>query len=432
MISFKPAVILTACLVLFQAPSFSDAETKSTESVELSYEDLSGLDTALHGLVETRQTANLTYGLWQRGILIREGYFGPVSPINSTTVSEDTIFSIQSMTKAVTAIGMLILAERGAFDLDDPITDILPEFEDVEVVADIGADGTLYTFLPPNPPTIRELLSHTAGIGNARNSRSPIETRLHHSGVLAARHIDDVIGIAASVPYIAAPGAEWNYSISSDLQGAIIERVSGERLGSFLERELFEPLGMTDTRFFVLRKDVERVSGIMDRAGSTPTFRPNENTHNSAQSQVYHEGGHGLFSTPRDYLQFLTFLLRQGEHNGDSILRSDTIAQLSQNAIRYRGRASAMDSVGRRRGLGFGFGVGTIKDRDVSAMAAPVGSYYWYGALGTWFWVDPVNEIIFIAMAQTNAPMETDYIRDSMRLVYGDPAASGSQFANAD
>ena len=433
MISLKSAVFLAGCLGLFSPIQSAVAQTPPfDEAHKLEFDDLKLLDNALNALVQTGQTTNLTYGVWQRGKLVRDGYFGPVSPRNSSQVANDTIFSIQSMTKAVTAVGILILVERGAFELDDPMTDILPEFEDVEVVADQDASGNLFTYQPPRPPTIRQLLSHTAGLGNARPSLSSVETKLWRSEILSARTIDEVIGIASSVPYIAAPGAEWNYSISSDLQGAMIERVSGERLGSFLQRELFEPLGMHDTGFFVHQKNIDRLSGVLHHAPSGNAFQNHDDTHNSIQSRAYHEGGHGLFSTQADYYRFLEFLLNDGDAASRRLLKPDTLAEFRQNAIRYRGRPGSMSSIGRRQGLGFGFGVGTIENSAVSDMAAPEGSYYWYGALGTWFWVDPVNEIIFIAMAQTDAPMESDYIRDSMRLVYGDPSSEDTHSVTAN
>lgn len=432
MILPKNAVMAVAFLTLLLPVQMVRAEPAHPTSIELQYDALDALDQTLGELVATQQTGNLTYGLWQRGERVREGYFGPISPNNDRIVSSDTIFNIQSMTKVITAVGVLILIERGALDLDDPITDTLPEFEDLEVIADIDPDGTMYTFRPPRPPTIRQLLSHTAGIGNARPSNNPAETTLHRAEVVSARTIDEVIGIATSVPYIAAPGAEWNYSISSDLQGAIIERVSGKRLGSFLHDELFEPLGMHDTGFFVYQADAERLSGILRQNGASKVFSKSADAHNSVQSQTYHEGGHGLYSTQEDYFKFLSFLLDQGRFEGRQILRPNTLKPLSANAVQYRGRPVGMKSTGRSRGLGFGFGVGTIEDSLVADMAAPEGSYYWYGAYGTWFWVDPLNEIIFIAMVQTDSPMGADSLRVSMRLVYGDPEPVRAQFAETE
>ncbi|MEO0450914.1 MAG: serine hydrolase domain-containing protein [Pseudomonadota bacterium] len=432
MIFPKTAVTIVVAMLLFLSAPPGLAEPSQRPTLDLEYDALNGLDQALHDLVDTQQTGNLTYGIWQQGALIREGYFGPVNPSNDSTVTDDTIFSIQSMTKAITAVGILILTERGAIDLEDPITDILPEFEDVEVIADIGADGEMFTFRPPRPPTIRQLLSHTAGVGNARPSNNPAETAMFRANMLAARTIDEFIGIATSVPYIAAPGAEWNYSVSSDLQGAIIERVSGQRLGTFLQEVLFDPLGMRDTRFFVYRKDTDRLSGVLQKNEMGRAFSISEGAHNSIQSQTYHEGGHGLYSTQADYFRFLTFLLNQGRLEGRQILKPETLESLSINAIQYRGRPGAMASVGRRQGLGFGFGVGTIEDSVVSDMAAPEGAFYWYGALGSWFWVDPHNQIIFIAMTQTSSGMESDYIRESMRLVYGEPTPATTLYADTN
>ncbi|MFN3214710.1 MAG: serine hydrolase domain-containing protein [Henriciella sp.] len=382
------------------------------------------LDAEMKTLVDTRKVANVSYGLWQNGDLKAEGYYGSVSSENCETVSDTTIYRIYSMTKPITAIGMLILMERGAFELDDPITKILPEFAETEVLADYDEDGNLYTYRPPAPPTMRQLLSHTAGFAYGNQANSVIDRRLIEMEIMRSRTSSDLISKVASLPYARAPGAEWQYSIASDLQGAIIERVAGESLDAFLTREIFDPLGMRDTGFYVAHDQLDRISGVTEYAPGNLTYIDYEAADFASQAQYFFEGGKGLYSTQADYSRFLTFLIKDGQVGGRQLLQPETLKKFRTNKIQYRGKASTVSRSGQSAGLGFGFGVGTIENSAVSKLAAPKSSYYWRGALGTWFWVDPENDLFFIGMVQSRSGFEDDLLQESMRIIYGPPAVS--------
>lgn len=397
-----------------QAPAANDAGP-----FKIRFEDLVDLEESLRNVVETQQVANLSFGVWQDNQLVRAGFYGPVNEDNSETVSDDTIHRIYSMTKPVTAIGLLILMERGAFHLNDPITKLLPEFEATEVLADTDPDGTFYTYRPPRPPTMAQLLSHTAGLAYGGGMPGPVDQKLTAYRAHNASDSTALIEIVSAVPYKSAPGAEWNYSIASDLQGAIIERITGESLDIFFKREIFEPLGMSDSGFYVASKDLNRVSGMTKRESSGFSYVDTESPSEDAQSRVYFEGGHGLFSTQRDYTRFLSMLLNRGELDGVRLLRPETVSQFHTNAVRYRGRPSTMSGSGSLSGLGFGFGVAVLENQQAAQMTAPRGTYYWWGAKGTWFWVDPVNRIVFVGMIQTESELDTDLILLSMNHIYG-------------
>ncbi|MEL6667059.1 MAG: serine hydrolase domain-containing protein [Pseudomonadota bacterium] len=396
------------------------AQTPSVEApLKLQFEDLADLETSLRNVVETKQLANLSFEVWQDNQLVRAGFYGPVSEQNPETVSDTTIHRIYSMTKPVTAVGLLILMERGAFRLDNPITKFLPEFEATEVLADADADGTFYTYLPPRPPTMAQLLSHTAGFAYGGGASGPVDQKLTEYRASEASDSDVLTELVSRVPYMSAPGAEWNYSIASDLQGAIVERITGEDLDTFFKREIFDPLGTVDSGFYVGPQDLDRVSGMTHRVGSGFDYVDAESPSEEAQVNVYFEGGHGLFSTQHDYARFLAMLVNEGEFDGVRILQPETVLQFHTNAIQYRGRPSTMSSGGSLAGLGFGFGVAVLENREVAQMSAPLGTYYWWGAKGTWFWVDPVNRITFVGMIQTESELDTDLILLSMRHIYG-------------
>lgn len=398
----------------------AQAQAPSDETpLNLRFEDLADLEESLRNFVETKQLANLSFEVWQDNQLVRTGFYGPVSESNSETVSDDTIHRIYSMTKPVTAVGLLILMERGAFLLDDPITKFLPEFESTEVLADSDANGMFYTYLPPRPPTMAQLLSHTAGLAYGGGASGPVDQKLAKYRVQNASDSQALVEIVSRVPYISAPGAEWNYSIASDLQGAIIERITGESLDTFFKREIFDPLGMIDSGFYVGPQDLDRISGMTKTVGSSFTYVDTESPSKEAQSNTYFEGGHGLFSTQRDYARFLSMLVNEGELEGVRLLQAETVSRFHSNAIQYRGRPSAMRGGGNLSGLGFGFSVAILENRQAAEMSAPCGTYYWWGAKGTWFWADPVNRIVFVGMIQTESKLDTDLIRLSMRHIYG-------------
>ena len=421
-----------AFLLIFVSGNFGSAQAQTSGDeapLNLGFEDLAGLEESVRNVVETKQLANLSFEVWRDEQLVRAGFYEPVSEKNPDTVSETTIHRIYSMTKPVTAIGLLKLMERGAFRLDDPITKFLPEFEATEVLADSDANGMFYTFLPPRPPTMMQLLSQTAGFAYGGGASGPVDQKLTEYRANEAPDSDTLIEIVSRVPYMSAPGAEWNYSIASDLQGAIIERITGESLDAFLKREIFDPLGMVDSGFYVGPQNLDRVSGMTHRVGSGFAYVDAESPSKEAQTKVYFEGGHGLFSTQRDYTRFLSMLVNEGELDGVRLLKPDTVSRFHTNAVEYRGRPSTMRGGGNLSGLGFGFGVAVLEDQQAAQMSAPRGTYSWWGAKGTWFWVDPVNRITFVGMIQTESELDTDLILLSMRQVYGplpqpDPASA--------
>lgn len=323
------------------------------------------------------------------------------------------------MTKPVTAVGMLILHERGYFELDDPITTVLPEFESIEVVADYDEDGRLYTYLPPHASTFRDLLSHTAGFAYQSKTRSPVDDKYIELDVANAPSGDALVSRIASVPLMRTPGPEWHYSFASDLQGVIIERLTGESLHAFLKREIFDRLNMQDTGFFVPAGDEHRISSIATPSPHGLVHEPAEDLSRATQEETYFEGGHGLVSTLADYHRFLEMLRREGRVGASQIIRPESVVTMTHNTLRYRGQPTSQRGYGRQAGLGYGFGVSIVEQPGIAGLSAPKGTYYWYGALGSWFWVDPKNEIIFIGMIQTRSPVGPDMLAASMEAVYG-------------
>ena len=407
------AILCLAATLLQSLPS------ASADPVLVTQKRLAELDTFAQSQVQSGQFGNMAYGLWQGDTLLQSGFHGPITDVETQTVSEDTIYQIYSMTKPVTAVGMMILHERGYFDLDDPITAVLPEFENIKVAADYDENDRLFTYRPPNPPTFRQLLSHTAGLACQSADRSAVDRRYIEMHIADSPSGDELVARVSSIPLMRTPGSEWHYSIASDLQGVIIERLTGETLHDFLKREVFDPLGMQDTGFFVDNYKAARVSAVTSQGASGLVSEPATDLSQAHQSLTYFEGGHGLMSTMKDYRQFLKMLLHDGCAGDTQILQPESIAVLTTNAIRYKGQPAPQRGYGTQAGLGYGFGVSIVENPEVAGMSAPTGTYYWYGALGSWFWVDPVNGISFIGMIQTREPVAPDMIAATMAHVYG-------------
>ncbi len=376
------------------------------------------LDELMQSYLQSEQVAHISFAIWQHGALKKSGYFGARGSPDEASVSEATIHRIYSMTKPVTAVALLILMERGYFHLDDPISDVLPELAGLEVIADYGQTGEWYTYRSVHQATFRDLLSHTAGFAYDRLNQTPLGAKYHALEITLSPDGDTLVSRLSELPLMRAPGAEWNYSIASDLQGIIIERLTGEPLDQFLEREIFARLHMQDTGFYLPPHKLDRVSAVSERSQGGLHQNPESDLSEAAQRRTYFEGGHGLVSTIADYHRFLEMLRRGGRAGPIRILEPETVALLCTNRLLYRGAPAPRRGYGRSSGLGFGFGVGTIESPQRARLAAPAGTYYWHVTLGTWFWVDPDNDIIFIGMAQSHSPVTPDGMKASMEIVY--------------
>lgn len=380
---------------------------------------LDRLDAELQGPVQNGKYRNVAYTLLKDGQRVHSGFMGPHNESNSQTVNDRTIYRVYSMTKPVTAVGLMKLHEDGEFQLDDPLTDYLPELAELEVLQRIDANGEPVTAPPARMPTIRDLLSHTAGFGYGSGRPDYVNARMDAEGVLNKTSSAEMITAVVKVPLAYEPGGGWQYSIASDVQGALIERISGKPLSVFLEAEIFAPLNMQDTGFWVDEANRARLAPLT--AWAPDTGRTNIESPEAAMVRAglpYEAGGHGLVSTLADYERFLLMLMNGGELDGVRILKPETIGLITANALPPPPEDMSVKPAGPGYGLGFGFGVATVEDYMAAGLNAPNGTYYWEGAAGTWFWVDPENKIIFIGMVQNLSPHVGSMRKPSMQGVY--------------
>jgi CubicO group peptidase (beta-lactamase class C family) len=332
-------------------------------------------------------------------------------------VEDDTIFRLFSMTKPITSVALMTLYEQGYFQLNDPVHRVIPEWRDLQVYVS-GAGESMVTRKPAQPMTFRHVLSHQSGLsygggllplmGPAAEGIKlhPVDEAYVAAGV--ARNRDETlrsfIEKMATVPLHFDPGTRWMYSYSTDVCGYLVEAISGKPFDQYLRDVIFEPLGMTDTAFYVPPEKADRLAANYRRArDKSLKLADDPETSVYLRKPAFFSGGGGLVGTTADYLRFTEMLRRGGELDGARILGPRTIDLMRQNHL-TGGRelsqvASSMFSETAYDGVGFGLGFAMTLDR-VSAGSIAAGDYYWGGAASTIFWVDPYEDLVAIFMTQ--------------------------------
>jgi CubicO group peptidase (beta-lactamase class C family) len=376
------------------------------ESVGLSTEGLARVD----AYVQQQIDAGLIPGAVT--LVARHGKVVHVSPMGFKDIASneasraDGLYRIFSMTKPVTAVAMMILYDEGRWQPDDPIARHLPEFAGIRVFAGTADDGSLLLEDPIHPPTLRELLTHSAGLSygtRLSDPNDPIDNAYRAAEVWGAHNLVEMMARLASTPLAYQPGSSWRYSIGMDVQGAIIERLTGQSLATFMRERIFEPLGMADTAFFTPPAEKERLATLYVRLGDAPlTHIDNPMWPDRDAEPSLAMGGGGLVSTIGDYARFAQMLLGKGELNGTRIISADAARLMMSNhlpqALMDHGFLAGHQRI--RPGFGFGFNGVVFTDPALAGVPVGKGTYHWDGAAGTWFWVDPANDLIFVGMTQ--------------------------------
>jgi CubicO group peptidase (beta-lactamase class C family) len=341
-------------------------------------------------------------------------------------IEDDTIYRIYSMSKPVTGVAMMMLYEEGLFELDDPVTKYVPEFEDLKVLAGVNEDGSPILTEMERPPTMSELMSHSSGFAYGLGGTDPVNSAFRDLKVLESPDLQTFIDRTATIPLLFQPGEHWFYSVGMDIQGYIIEKLSGQSFGEFLQSRMFGPLGMTDTGFYVPDADYDRFSEVYGFDPETGALvpLPFPGVMFRKETVGYESGGGGLVSTMDDYARFSQMLVNRGELDGVRILKPETLDLITTSVMPEGAIMSTLGMNGGEQYPGFGMGltVGTIEDAALAETQTPNGTYFWGGAAGTWFWIDPVNELYFIGMVQVfdgNNPGEPLELREtSVKAVY--------------
>ncbi len=375
----------------------------SPESVGLSRAGLDAVNDAVQSRIDSGVLAGAVTFTLRHGKLVDVRAMGRRRLDDAEPMRPDTIFRIFSMTKPVTATAMMILRDEGKWHPDDPIAKHLPEFANLTVLA---GDDPARAVPADHAPTMAELMTHRAGFGYGLPIGDPADLteRLYREAdIFGAPDLAAFSARVARLPLAYHPGAAWRYSLSMDLQGAIIERLTGQSLADFYAARIFNPLGMTDTAFYVPPEKLPRLAGMYFLAGGRPLVElanPLHADHVAPPSLAL--GGGGLNSTAPDYARFAQMLLNGGALDGVRIISREAVAEQMTNLL-----PEAMIDPGFVAGHqkfrpGFGYGYNGVVVYDPARAGLPVGrgTYHWDGAAGTWFWIDPENDLVFVGLIQ--------------------------------
>ncbi|MAP96107.1 MAG: serine hydrolase [Ponticaulis sp.] len=404
------AVSLAALLALGACSTTSSStETPATvsqidQSARFSDAGLAQLDNLMKQAVDDGEVHGLAYVLVAGEQEIARNYFGLRSVSQQQPITEDTIYRVYSMTKPITGVAMMMLWEEGKWDLDDPVTKYIPEFSDLQVLDGTNPDGSPKLVPMERPPTMRELMSHTAGFGYGLSGSDPVNTAFRDNQILRSPDLDTLVDRVADVPLLFQPGDDWFYSIAVDLQGYIVEKLSGQKFGDFLQERIFTPLEMEDAAFYVPEDQYGRFSEVFTYSAEEGGLVRVDSAARAFRKETVamQSGGGGLVMTLDDYAHFCQMLLNGGSFRGKQLVKPETIELMATDVLPEGVSIWSAGNSDRRAGAGQGFGLdfGIVSDPVEAESGQGKGSYYWGGAAGTWFWIDPVNDLYFIGMIQ--------------------------------
>ena len=360
------------------------------------------LENTLSRFVATGQIAGCAARVMRNGSLLYEGSFGYADIEKKTPVSTaDTIFPIASMSKVITVAGIMQLYEQGLFKMWDPVSEYLPGFKNPKVAAE-KPDGSYEIIDAKGEVTMRQLFTMTSGVPYpwadtaAGRIRIEKEKKYRESGRPYPGTVE-YANLVGQLPLAFEPGERWMYGFSIDVLGAVIEVLSGRTLGEYLKDNIFDPLGMKDTGFFVPAGKQGRIATLYH---IRENLKPEERDYPSSKP-VFESGGGGLFSTVPDYSRFAQMLLCGGTLDGVRILGRKTVGLISMDHLTPGQRKG--DSWDTQRGYGYGLGVRVMTNPELAGINGSVGEWGWDGAFGNWFCVDPVENLTCVYLT-TNLP----------------------------
>ena len=392
------------------------AEASASTGIKFDPGGIAALEARMGAYVTEGRVYGIHTRLVQGGDVVSDFKTGVTQLQSQKPIADDTIYRIYSMTKPIAGVAMMMLWEEGAFQLDDPVSKHVPEFANLQVLAGVNPDGSAILEPLERSPTMRELMSHTSGFAYGLSGNDPANSAFRDRKILRSPDLQSFIDQIADVPLLFQPGEAWFYSVGMDIQGYIIEKLSGQSFGEFLQTRLFGPLGMVDTAFYVPDAKYDRLSEVYGYDPESGAWVPVPFPHVMFREETvaFESGGGGLVSTMDDYSKFAQMLVNDGTLNGVQFLKSETLTEMTKNVLPDGVVMSALGSNQGElhEGVGMGLTVGTIVDAEAAETPLPNGSYFWGGAASTWFWIDPVNDLYFIGMVQIfsqnnpNGPLE--------------------------
>jgi CubicO group peptidase (beta-lactamase class C family) len=404
------AIFSCACALIAAAPSARGQES----SAGFSKEKLERIPALLKEAFEKKEIAGASALIARHGKVVQLSTVGLQDVENKVPMSDATIFRIASMSKPITSVAVMILVDDGKLSVKDPLSKFVPEFKDMKVLVPEKDGKTYETVKAEREITIHDLLTHSSGL-TYRLFNKPFVSKMYADAGVSdgisetPGTIGDNVRKLATMPLVCQPGSAWEYGLSSDVLGYVVEVASGKTFDEFLRERLFKPLKMNDSYFLLPKekrsrlatlyttgpdKSLARVDKPVTQGVSTisPTYPINDDS-------KYYSGGAGLVSTIGDYFRFSQMMLNGGELDGARVLKRETVQQMTRNQL---GDLRIMFPGNDL--MGYGFGILSEKGKETSKDPAGVGTYAWGGAFGTYFWIDPKNELIGVFMVQAFPP----------------------------
>src|SRR5262245_4247678 len=403
--SFLLLVLLTT------AAGAAELPTARPESVGMSSQRLGKLKSEMQGLVDRNQLPGVVTMVAKDGKVVEFEVAGKRDVESAAPLQKDSIFRIYSMSKPITGVAMMMLFEEGKWQLNDPVSKHIPEFANLKVAKVNPQNGSVTQVAPDHPMTMRELMSHSGGLTYGVFGSTAVDKMYTDVNVLDRdATLQAMIDKLGKIPLLHQPGERWHYSVSVDVQGYLVEKLSGQPFAEFLKQRIFDPLGMKDTAFYVpadkLNRFVSFYTYDKDRKFVAHPGIPDFSKPPGAPS-----GGGGLVSTAMDYMRFCQMLLNGGELDGHRLLSPLSVQLMRSNVLPATARTMGP-------GTGFGLDFAVVEDPVAAGGYGGEGTFYWGGYAGTWFWIDPVYNMIVVGMIQIRGDGSPDVRGLSRNLTY--------------
>lgn len=406
--------------------SRNSLSASSPEQAGMSGAALARVDAHLkRNYIDAGRFAGTQLLVWRRGCIAHHAVQGLADVERNVPLAEDSIFRIYSMTKPITSVAFMMLVEEGRVALDEPVHKYIPEWKDLGVYRS-GVTAPFLTRPPARPMLVIDLLRHTSGLTYGFQQRTNVDAayralkigEIEKAGTMASMIVD-----LATIPLEFSPGDAWNYSVSTDVLGYLIEKIAGQPFDQFLQQRIFDPLGMADTGFHVPAEKAPRLAAcyaVDGRGGKVLQDDPATSSFLTPPSFI--SGGGGLCSTIADYLTFCRALLNRGELDGVRLIGPKTLALMTANHLPghrdLTEMSTSMFSEANYAGIGFGLGLSVTMDPARAMIAGSAGEYAWGGAAGTAFWIDPAEDMIAILMTQLLPSSATQVRRELRSMIY--------------
>jgi CubicO group peptidase (beta-lactamase class C family) len=413
-------LLIIAATVIAQKPSPA-LQTASPETAGVSSERLKRIDNNIQEWMGDGRLNGVVALIARNGKIVYHKAFGYDDLEKSKPMKTDMIFRIASQTKAITSVAVMMLYEEGKFLLDDPLSKYIPEFSKPQVLSIFNEKDSSFTTTPAKREvTIRDLLTHTSGIGYAQIGSKEANAIYAKANITAGIGVDQGQSLSAAMkklgtlPLMHQPGEKFTYGLNTDVLGYLVEVVSGKTLADFFQQRIFEPLGMKDTYFYLPSSKYNRLAHLYQEkdnklTSSREIIQNGKFIIDYPLSQgTYYSGGAGLSSTAIDYAIFLQMLLNGGEYNGKRLLARNTVRMMTMNQV-------GDINMGNNK---FGLGFGITTEKGSSILPTPEGVFDWGGAFSTTYWADPKEKLIGIIYRQLWGSTQRDIASKYKVLVY--------------